>query len=201
LYEAGHINHIVTDSLNDISRLGPAKSLLREKADKHWFDKVSAPVSKFTKELAATEDSALYNMMQQTVMLSDLGFKYAYYQNQRAKGVSKQEALTEVSHVFLNYDATSSRGVDYLEVNGFAMFIKFKMRFARAILSKLTKSPTRAILVDSFADALSPTNNILDAAPVIGDTPSLLTNPLSSIATPFTETPLGKILDSLNPNG
>ena len=62
--------------------------------------------------------------------------KYSLAKHLEKQGMGFQEAITEASQTFINYDVPTSPGMQYMNDMGLFMFTKFFLRI-QAVLAKL----------------------------------------------------------------
>jgi len=128
LLESGEFSTI-SENLTEADqaiREGRLSDYLEKAADKlpGWGQEIG-------KNLLITKDTALFQGLNRGIQYGDFIAKAILYDHRLAQGVSKEDALAEVSTAFVNYNLSSGRARDYFEAIGMGWFISYKLRSTR----------------------------------------------------------------------
>lgn len=116
------------------------------------------------KQVFMSPGSFLHSTMMEATQLSDFTARYVLYRHLTKKGKSHDEAVTEASAAFINYDLPSSPIVQYLNDIGLFMFTKFYFRFQRVLFTLLKKNPAMVLLQSMALNAFTDLPTVLDPA-------------------------------------
>lgn len=70
------------------------------------------------------------------------------------KGMSKEEALDQISEEFVNYNRVSGRGRDFLESIGLLWFMNFKLRITKIAVKMVRDKPLSALMIGTGIEPL-----------------------------------------------
>ncbi|QWY83520.1 virion RNA polymerase protein [Rhizobium phage RHph_X2_28B] len=119
-----------------------------------------------------TKDTALFKGLARAVQYGDFLAKAVMYEDLiKRKGLSKEEALGQVSEEFINYNRLAGRTRNYLESIGLLWFWNFKLRSMKVAASMVRNNPVRALMSAVMTPSL----------PVIGSIGSPVTDNFLSI--------------------
>lgn len=144
LLEAGEFSHISDagsreDILLSEGRLGE----YIEKA----VSKLPQSVQTLGRYYLVSEDTALFRALQKSVAYGDFVAKAVLYDELTIrKGQTSEQALTQITEEFVNYDRLPGRDRAYLENIGLLWFYNFKMRSAKVALSMIRNNPVHSLM-------------------------------------------------------
>ncbi|AGH57069.1 virion RNA polymerase [Vibrio phage VBP47] len=100
------------------------------------------------KTVVGLPDTEVYRFMNNMVMQSDFMARYAILKDWTEKngGVSTPEMFGEAEELFVNFDAPTHKGLQYLNDIGIAWFSKYVLRVNRSIARTFAKNPVAATL-------------------------------------------------------
>ena len=102
-----------------------------------------------------TKDTALFKGLARAVQYGDFIAKAVLYEDLRKrKGLTKTDALAQVSEEFVNYNRLAGRTRQYLESIGLLWFWNFKLRSIKVAASMLKNNPVRALFSAVTAPSL-----------------------------------------------
>jgi hypothetical protein len=146
LMDAGLMPTIV-DDVNPDDDIYSYKSGMAKAIDSK-LKKVSPLVINAAKTIYMAHDTKLYQGIHRVTQLSDFVARYTLYQhltNQKAKPLTKEEAIQEASDAFINYDIPMHRKMQYLDDMGLMMFTKYFLRIQKVLVKNLRDNPGRVV--------------------------------------------------------
>ncbi|RWB40473.1 MAG: hypothetical protein EOQ44_25380 [Mesorhizobium sp.] len=106
-----------------------------------------------------TRDTALFQGLARAVQYGDFVGKAVLYDHlTKAKKVSKQDAIAQVSESFVNYNKLTGRTRQYLESVGLLWFYNYKLRIMKEAAYMLRHNPLRSLMMTA-----------VPSLPLIGD--------------------------------
>ena len=176
-FKQGLMSSIVEDvKIEDKDTYGSSwEEMLDESIDKYVPEKVKDAVDFFM----MNRGSPLHNMMSHATQFSDFSAKVILIEHLKKQGMTDKQAIAEAQDVFVNFDIPTGAMMDYANRMGLIMFTKFFIRFQKAMVRALGRTPASTvlqhILVEHFTDqegVLDPfvfnrlSNNPIDLAPL-----------------------------------
>jgi hypothetical protein len=167
-YSVGLMPTIVEDVEADAEFNNTYLGKFQRAASEQIDDKLSfAPsfVRDLTKFTVGTPDSEIYKFLNSMVMQSDFMGRYAILNHwMEQQGVSESdkefgELVGEAEELFINFDAPTHRGIQYMNDMGLAWFTKYVARINRSIARTFYKNP-----VSAAAAAIGVELSMLDGA-------------------------------------
>ena len=130
----------------------------------------SGPLGRAVKEAFGTEDSTSFRFLRDTMIYSEFGFKYAYYDflTKTRPDMPEAERIRRVDYIFFNYAIASSKPVEAAESAGFVLFPKFTLKAQRANVLAMTEDPARFITEMTIKNILMPGISGLEDAFFLG---------------------------------
>lgn len=115
-----------------------------------WIEKHTQDLPKgvltVAKYALISQDTALYQGLNRAVQLGDFVAKAVLYDHLLSKGKTHEEAMSQTSDSFVNYNLLAGRSRDYLESMGVTWFWNYKLRIQRVILRNMREHPLRFLL-------------------------------------------------------
>jgi len=109
--------------------------------------KLPAGVKTFGRYAILTKDTPLFKGLARAIQYGDFLAKAVLYEDLiQRKGLSKAEALAQVSEEYVNYNRLAGRTRNYLESIGMLWFWNFKLRSMKVAASMIRNNPVRAFL-------------------------------------------------------
>jgi len=146
--EAGLLSSIVEDVAVQSADYTYATEFKR-KVDKAT-DWIPSPIKTAGAWLVISPSTPVYQLLATTTQLADFVSKYSLAKHLEKKGMGFQEAITEASQTFINYDVPTSRGMQYMNDMGLFMFTKFFLRI-QAVLAKLMDKKAASVIAQHLA--------------------------------------------------
>lgn len=146
--EAGMLSTIVEDVAVEQSDYS-YKSETKERVDK-WLKVIPSPVRTATSYALFSPGTQVYQFLASTTQLSDFIAKYSLYNKLRGDGMTFEQATSEASQTFINYDVPTSQGMQYANDMGLFMFTKFALRI-QAVLFKLLDKKAASVIGQQLA--------------------------------------------------
>lgn len=169
--EAGMLSSIVEDVTIQESNYSYT-SEFEQKVDA--FTKwIPHPMKTAANWLMISPSTAPYQFLATTTQLSDFISKYSLAEHLMRNGQSFEDAVSEASFTFINYDVPTSRGLQYMNDIGLFMFTKFFLRF-QAVLAKQLGQRSASVIGQHLAvDLLTDAPGILDPLAIsrLGNSP------------------------------
>lgn len=110
-------------------------------------DKLPAGVKTLGKYAIISKDTALFRALQKTVDYGDFVAKAILYDDlTKRQGMSKADALAQITEEFVNYDRLPGRDRQYLESIGLLWFWNFKVRSAKVAMSMIRNNPVHGLI-------------------------------------------------------
>lgn len=150
-YSAGLMPTIVDDASADTeftnSTRGKAQRAVSEGIDK-GLGFTPSWVREGVKSVVGLPDTELYRFMNNMVMQSDFIARYAILEHwkEESNGVATPEMIGEAEELFVNFDAPTHKGLQYLNDIGLAWFSKYVLRVNRSIARTFAKNPVSAVM-------------------------------------------------------
>lgn len=150
-----------------------------------------------SKTLFLTHDSELFQALKSYTQISDFVARYALHNhNMKHRKMSFSDSFEDIMETFIEYDTPHSKGLDYINKMGFAMFTKYLLRIQRVISKTLTEKPATTLLTHILHQFIAPgIPNILDSIALdTGTITNSMNNPLEILGNVVT-VPLINVLD------
>ena len=132
-----------------------------------WLEKKNAALpeglSRAAKYAVIAEDTAIYQGLNRAIQFGDFVAKAAVYDQLIAEGMSKEDALRDVSETFVNYNLLPGRTRTYLEQIGLTWFMNYKIRMQKIVLRAIRRNPLRFLMAVSGGAAIG-ADTLLDTA-------------------------------------
>jgi hypothetical protein len=139
------------------------KGLVEERLSK-LTSGVPAPLKKLASIAYMTHDTALYKFMREGTQLSDLVARATLHKhNTEKKGMSLVDSINDIKDTFIDYDAPTSKQIQYLNDTNFLMFTKFFLRSQKIIYQTYANAPARALSLLGFEDLFGEMSTINDS--------------------------------------
>lgn len=154
-YAAGLMPTIVEDVAADTEFTNTMRGKAQRAVSEGIDNKLGFTASWFregVKSVIGLPDTELYKFMNNMVMQSDFVARYAILKhweetNNVKPGDTQWNSLVgEAEELFVNFDAPTHKGLQYLNDIGIAWFSKYVLRVNRAIARTFVKNPTAAAL-------------------------------------------------------
>ena len=131
------------------------------------FDKaVGKYVPKKVKDAAdffmINRGSPLHNMMTHATQFSDFSAKIILVEHLKKQGVSEKQAIAEAQDTFINFDMPTSAIMDYANRMGLMTFTKFLIRFQKAMVRAIGKTPASTVLQHVLVEHFTDQAGVLD---------------------------------------
>lgn len=123
---------------------------------------IPSPVKTTAEWLMVSPSTAPYQFLASTTQLSDFVSKYSLAKYHQKNGMSFEEAITEASQTFINYDVPTSKAMQYMNDVGLFMFTKFFLRIQAVLLRKLEKKAASVIGQHMAVEMFTNVQGILD---------------------------------------
>jgi hypothetical protein len=128
-------------------------------------------VKSMLKNVAMTQDTKVYQFMNNAVKMSDFVARYAlhkHYTTRTENPLSKAESIEKVVHMFIDYDLPSHKYIQYGNDAGLFWFTKYKLRVQRVILEVLSENTAATIGVMVLQGSLGGLPNIVEGLGQVG---------------------------------
>jgi hypothetical protein len=150
------------------------------------LSKLTSGVPKPLKTLASvaymTHDTTLYKIMREATQLSDLVARATLHKhNTTKKGMSAVDSINDIKDTFIDYDAPTSKQIQYLNDTNFLMFTKFFIRSQKIIYQTYANAPARALSLLGFEDVFGEMSTINDSNIINTSILGKINNPLTLI--------------------
>lgn len=144
LIEAGEFGTISENlSETDVAlREGRIASFIGEQVDR-----LPGAAKGVLKNAVLTRDSALFQTLNRGVQYGDFIAKAVLFDHLISKGMSKEDALAQVSEEFVNYNRLPGRGREYLESMGMLWFANYAIRSTKVAGRILRERPLTALFM------------------------------------------------------
>ncbi len=161
LIEGGLMPTIVEDvAADEESDPYTYKSQLAQKVS-GITDKINPTVKAVAEGIYMSHNTRLYQTLSRVTRMSDFVARYTLYQHLTTKKgpdgkvMSKEDAMSEASEAFVNYDSPLPKQLAYLDQMGIIPFTKYFIRIQRVLLKLLRQNPGKvlsAALINNFVD-------------------------------------------------
>ena len=141
--EAGMLSTIVED-LSTLQSDYTYQSEIQKKLEK-FSNKIPSGLKTGFSYAMMSPNTPLFKVMAEAAQLSDFMAKYTLYVHNREQGMSHEEALSESSEVFINYDVPTSRELQALNDSGLLMFTKYRLRIQQIMLRLFRENGFKAL--------------------------------------------------------
>jgi hypothetical protein len=124
-------------------------------------DKINPTVKAVAEGIYMSHNTRLYQTLSRVTRMSDFVARYTLYQHLTTKKgpdgkvMSKEDAMSEASEAFVNYDSPLPKQLAYLDQMGIIPFTKYFIRIQRVLLKLLRQNPGKvlsAALINNFVD-------------------------------------------------
>jgi hypothetical protein len=181
LVKAGAVPGVVDDV-----EMGHTQSPHTYGVDKFLDDTLSVLPDKLQragKALFMTTDTEGFKMMNNAVKLTDFTGRYVLYHHLTGKkGMSKDQAISEVMDNFINFDLPTHRMIGMLNEIGLVMFSKYQFRVLKQIKNVSLEHPFSTLATYIIGKAMGD-NNIINSIPLVTkDVFQSLANPFFTAA-------------------
>lgn len=126
--------------------------------DRYVPEKVKYDVNFFM----MNKGSPLHNMMAHATQFSDFSAKIILIEHLKKQGMSEKQAIAEAQDTFINFDIPTGAKMDYANRMGLFMFTKFFIRFQKAMIRALGKTPASTLLQHTLVEQFTNEAGILD---------------------------------------
>jgi hypothetical protein len=130
--ETGAGSNIVRDALED--KLSP------------YASKLPAKVRTLGSNILMRHDTKMYKVMRDVAQMSDFAGRYSLDKKNLAEGMTEEESIRDITTTFINYDAPTSKTLQYMNDIGLAGFTKYLFRVQNVILTAFGEHPTRMVM-------------------------------------------------------
>ena len=154
--EAGTMPSIVDDVDTSDTNYTYASGLQRKLGG--VTEKVPETVRTAAKWAFVSKGTPAYKFLANAAQFSDFTSKYVLYNYSRTKAPNKldhAEAIQRASDAFVNYDAPTSKELQYMNDMGLMMFTKYKIRIQRAMLTLMKERPGAAMAQSVLVSQMS----------------------------------------------
>jgi hypothetical protein len=180
LIDSAVFNTIVEDVDLDDSQY-TYKGMVQEKLSP-LVSRVPAPLRKLASIAYMTHDTKLYKFMREGTQLSDFVARAALHKhNTEKKGMSFVDSINDINATFINYDAPTSKELQYANDMNFIMFTKFFVRSQKIIAQTYTHAPARALGLLGFESTFGELATVNDSNILNTSILGKLNNPVSLI--------------------
>ena len=114
-------------------------------------DKLPSGIRSMGKNMLITKDTALFQGLQKSMEYGDFLAKAILFDQKTGQGMSKVDALGEITDEFVNYDRLPGRFRGSLENLGLLWFYNYKLRITKVAFSMLRRDPLRVLLLSGSA--------------------------------------------------
>jgi len=112
-------------------------------------NKVTGPIIRNTPELlkrgvrilTMQHDTDVYKFMRDATQLSDFSARFALHEHNINNGMSREDSISMIEEVFINYDLPTHRYIQYSNDIGVTMFTKFFVRIQKIIHYMIKNHP------------------------------------------------------------
>lgn len=156
LIDAGMMPTIVEDVEAEVDPYSYKTQLARKV--EQYTDRIPESIKAAGRLAYMTHDTKLYKFLSKTTQYSDFVARYALYQhltNRAENPLSHEDAISETSDAFVNYDIPTHRILQYTDDMGFTPFIKYFLRIQRFLMKTARENPARVmslVLLGRFWD-------------------------------------------------
>lgn len=159
---------------------------------------------KTSRALYLSHDTELYQGLKSYTQISDFIARYALHQhNTKHRKMSYEDSFNDIMETFVEYDIPHSKGLDYLNKMGLAMFTKYLLRTQRVITKVMTERPANTLFTALVTSYLLPdVPNIIDSTLSPGTAIQAMNNPLNIMGEVFSVPAMqvgGDAIDWLTP--
>lgn len=137
-------------------------SIWEEKLDKVIDTYVPNKVKEGIDFVMMNKGSPLHNMMTHATQFSDFSAKIILIEHLKKQGMSEKQAIAEAQDTFINFDIPTGAKMDYANRMGLFMFTKFFVRFQKAMIRALGKTPASTLLQHTLVEQFTNEAGILD---------------------------------------
>lgn len=191
--QAGMLSSIVEDVVMQEADYSYS-SAFKQRVDE--FTKwIPSPVKTTADWLMVSPKTAPYQFLATTTQLSDFVAKYTLFKHlTEQEGKSFEQATTEASQTFINYDMPTSRSLQYMNDVGLFMFTKFFLRIQAALFKLLDQRAASVIGQHLAVEMLTDVPGILDPLLLnrLGNNP--FEGSAASIFSALGENPVAKVV-------
>ena len=154
------------------------KGMLEEKLAP-LVSRVPKPLKTLASIAYMTHDTKLYKFMREATQLSDLVARATLHKhNTEKKGMSAVDSINDIKDTFIDYDAPTSKQIQYLNDTNFLSFTKFFIRSQKIIYQTYAHAPARALSLLGFEE-------VFGDSPTINDSNILNTSLLGRVNNPI----------------
>ena len=162
LMDSGVSQTIIEDVDTDESKY-TYKGMIEEKLSP-LVSRVPKPLKTLASIAYMTHDTKLYKFMREATQLSDLVARATLHKhNTEKKGMSFVDSINDIKDTFIDYDAPTSKQIQYLNDTNFLMFTKFFIRSQKIIYQTYANAPARALSLLGFEEAFGEMSTINDS--------------------------------------
>lgn len=137
-------------------------SIWEEELDKAIDTYVPKKVKDAVDFFMMNKGSPLHNMMTHATQFSDFSAKIILIEHLKKQGMSEKQAIAEAQDTFINFDIPTGAKMDYANRMGLFMFTKFFVRFQKAMIRALGKTPASTLLQHTLVEQFTNEAGILD---------------------------------------
>ena len=101
--------------------------------------------------------------------------------NTEKKGMGLVESINDIKDTFIDYDAPTSKQIQYLNDTNFLMFTKFFIRSQKIIYQTYANAPARALSLLGFEEVFGEMSTINDSNIINTSILGKINNPLTLI--------------------
>ena len=157
------------------------KGMVQERLSK-LTSGVPAPLKKLASVAYMTHDTKLYKFMREATQLSDLVARATLHKhNTTKKGMGLVDSINDIKDTFIDYDAPTSKQIQYLNDTNFLMFTKFFIRSQKIIYQTYANAPARALSLLGFEEVFGEASTINDSNIINTSLLGKINNPLTLI--------------------
>ncbi|ANB91483.1 hypothetical protein MOVS_05240 [Moraxella ovis] len=159
-FKQGLMSSIVEDvKIDDRDTYG---SIWEEKFDEYKDKLIPKKVQEGIDFVMMNRGSPLHNMMTHATQFSDFSAKVILIEHLKKQGMSEKQAIAEAQDVFINFDIPTGPVMDYANRMGLMRFTKFFVRFQKAMVRALGKTPASTLLQHTLVEQFTDQAGILD---------------------------------------
>lgn len=149
---SGMMSNVVEDLERERDRFTfRAKYLDKLNEATQWLP---SEVKTVAKHVVVAQGTPLHDLLSNATAMSDFVAKYVLYNSMKKKGATHWEAIHEAHEAFINYEVPTSRGMQFLNDMGFAMFTKFGIRIQRVIYKRFRDNAANVLLQSWILNAM-----------------------------------------------
>ena len=134
------------------------EEMLDETTDKYVPEKVKDGVDFFM----MNRGSPLHNTMTHATQFSDFSAKIILIEHLKKQGMSEKQAIAEAQDIFINFDIPTGAKMDYANRMGLMMFTKFYIRFQKAMVRSIGRTPASTLLQHTLVEQFTNEAGMLD---------------------------------------